>query len=128
MTIKLLNAVILAEDFAAVRDWWVAALGLEIHKEWPDLPYADLAGEGGIMLGIGTLATADVDPPSPRRNSVLPQFVSDDVERLLARVVEHGGTIVFGPNFAEDGGYWYGSFTDIEGNPAWVVSPEAVPE
>ncbi len=27
MTITLLNAVILAEDFAVVRNWWAAALG-----------------------------------------------------------------------------------------------------
>lgn len=124
--LRFLNCVILAEDYEAVRDWWVTALGLEIHKEWPELPYADLAIEGTVVLGVSPMGAMELDPPSPRTNTTFPQFVTDDVEGLLARVVEHGGRIVFGPDHAQDGGYWYGAFADIEGNSAWVVSPEAV--
>jgi predicted enzyme related to lactoylglutathione lyase len=126
--LRFLNCVVLAEDYGVVRDWWVAALGLRIHREWPELPYCDLAIGDTVVLGVSPMGAMELQPPTPRLNTTFPQFVSDDVEALLARIVEHGGSVVFGPSYAEDGGYWYGAFADIEGNQAWVVSPEAVGE
>jgi predicted enzyme related to lactoylglutathione lyase len=123
--LRFLNCVVLADDYVAVRDFWIG-LGLEIDREWPHLPYADLALDGQVVLGISPMGAMDFEPPTPRANTTFPQFVADDVEGFLQLVVERGGSIVFGPSFADDGGYWYGSFSDIEGNPAWVVSPKAV--
>ena len=125
--LRFLNCVVLAEDYEAVRDWWLA-IGLEMHREWPELPYADLALDGTVVLGISPAGSMEFDPPTPRTNTTFPQFVTDDVEGFLATVAEHGGTVVFGPSYAEDGGYWYGAFTDIEGNSGWIVSPEATGE
>jgi hypothetical protein len=59
-------------------------------------------------------------------NTTFPQFVTDDVDGLMAHVIAIGGSAVFGPSYAEDGAYWYGAFADIDSNQAWVVSPEAV--
>jgi predicted enzyme related to lactoylglutathione lyase len=122
--LRFLNCVVLAEDYEALRDWWIA-FGLEVHREWPDLPYTDLALDGTVVLGIAPLPEDEEQPASPRRNTTFPQFVTDDVAGLMAHVVAIGGEIAFGPAHAQDGGYWYGAFDDLEGNRAWVVSPEA---
>ena len=59
MKLELMNAVIMAEDWVRVRDWWVEALDLEIDGEWTEhYHYAELKRDGKFVVGI---ADAGVD-------------------------------------------------------------------
>ena len=49
------------------------------------------------------------------------EFEVDDVEALFAHVKQFGASINNGPNFDKNAGFWFGGFSDPEGNPFWVV-------
>ena len=126
MTVRLLNAVLLAEDFARLRDWWIEVVGLELLQEWSDTyHYAELGKDGHIVVGIADAKEMDAAPPTPRANAVVTQLKVEDVKVFLARVAEKGGKVTFGPSFEEGEGFWYGGFEDGEGNAVWVVGPAA---
>lgn len=119
---QLLNAVILAEDYDRLRDWYVRALDLEVKQEWTeDYHYAELVRDGRFVVGIASAGEMKVEPGERRRQAVVAQFNVDDCRAFLARVREEGGTVPFGPSYEEKGGFWFGGFADLEGNPAWVV-------
>lgn len=123
MKLALLNTVLLAEDYARLRDWWIRAIGLELAKEWSeDFHYAELVHDGRYVVGIADAAEMRAEPRTPRNNAALPQLQTDDVGGLLERVAKHGGTVVHGPARDAREGIWYGAFQDIEGNQVWVVS------
>ena len=121
MKLELMNTVLLAEDYDRMRDWYIAALGLELEQEWSeDYHYAELVRDGKFVIGIADTHEMKVQPYAPRRNSTLMQLRVDDVEALFARVKEQGGEVQ-GPSFEEKEKFRYGSFTDPEGNSVWVV-------
>lgn len=123
MKLRLLNAVLLAEDYARLRDWWIAALGLELKQEWTaDYHYAELAFDGRFVVGIADAEEMGCVPHQPRRNTAVPQLQVDDVAAVLRRVKAHGGDVPFGPSFDAKESFWFGGFADIEGNHVWVVS------
>ena len=123
MKLRLLNAVLLAEDYEKLRDWWIDVVGLELVGEWTEkYHYAELAHEGRFVVGIASAAEMGADPATPRRNGAVPQLQVDDVKAFLARIQEHGGDVPFGPSFEDDEKFWFGGFADCEGNPVWVVS------
>ena len=121
MKLQLLNTVLLAEDYAAMRDWYVAALGLTLKQEWTeDYHYAELVRDGRLVIGIADTKEMGVEPHRPRRNSTVMQLAVDDIEALFASVREHGGTTQ-GPSYEEKEKFRFGSFSDPEGNNVWVV-------
>ena len=121
MKYELFNSVLLAEDYTRLRDWYIAALGLELEKEWTeDYHYAELTRDGRRVVGIADCKEMKVEPHRERRSTTLMQLCTDDIEALFAGVKEHGGT-VHGPSYEEKEKFRYGSFTDIEGNDVWVV-------
>ncbi len=61
-----------------------------------------------------------VVPADRRHNTVVLQFEVDDVQDFLAGLNEAGAEIN-GPSFDQEGGFWFGGFSDPEGNPFWVV-------
>lgn len=118
-----MNAVVQAEDYQKVRDWWIDALELELMGEWTGTyHYAELGRDGKHVVGIASAQEMNVSPSTPRTNAVVPQLSVADVAGLLERVKAKGGEVPFGPSFEQDGGFWYGAFLDIEGNQVWVVS------
>jgi predicted enzyme related to lactoylglutathione lyase len=122
MRLELLNAVILAEDYAALRDWYRAALGLDLKQEWSEsYHYAELSRDGKLVVGIADAKEMGLDPIAPRRNAIVAQFRVSDVPALCERVKEHEGTVLFGPSYEEKEGFSYCAFTDPEGNQLWAV-------
>ena len=116
------ETVVLAEDFKAMVDWYRDVLGFEIDGLFEeDYRYCNLRNENGIRLGIGDAKEAGVEPEDRRNNTVVLQFQVRDVRGFLEYVSGKGGTVTLGPAFDEKGGFWYGRFTDREGNPFWVV-------
>lgn len=122
MRLHLMNAVVMAEDYERLRDWYVDVLELTVDGEWTEkYHYAELMREGRYVIGIASAQEMGVTPGDRTQATVVPQFNVDDVRGFLARVKERGGAVPFGPSFEEGEGFWFGGFNDIEGNPAWVV-------
>ena len=123
MRLELLNAVIQAEDYEKVRDWWIEMIGLELKQEWTEhYHYAELVKDGKLVVGIASAKEMGVEPSTPRTNSVMPQRQVEDAKLFLEELKAKGGTVVFGPSFDEHEKFWFGGFEDVEGNPIWVVS------
>ena len=126
MSLRLLNAVVLADDVVRLRDWWIEVVGLELLQEWTDsYHYAELGKDGQLVMGIADAKEMDAAPPTPRANAVIAQLRVDDVKTFLARITEKGGKVTFGPAYEEGEGFWYGGFEDGEGNAVWVVGPSS---
>jgi predicted enzyme related to lactoylglutathione lyase len=123
MKLRLLNAVILAQDYEKMRDWWIEVVGLQLKQEWTDkYHYAELAVDGRFVVGIASAEEMGAKPSTPRANGVVPQLQVDDVKAFLAQIQERGGDVPLGPSFDADEKFWFGGFSDVEGNPVWVVS------
>ena len=115
------NTVLIAEDYASLRDWYVAVLDLEVKQEWTeDYHYAELVRDGTHVVGIALAKEMGVEPYLPRRNTAILQLRTDDIDELFARVREHGGT-VWGSKHDKKQGLRYGGFRDPEDNEVWVV-------
>jgi predicted enzyme related to lactoylglutathione lyase len=120
--LQLMNAVVLAEDYARLRDWYLETLELELEEEWTEhYHYAELVKDGRLVVGIADAKEMGVEPGERQRQAVVAQFNVEDVKAFLRRVEDAGGTVPFGPSLDETGGFWFGGFADLEGNPAWVV-------
>lgn len=130
MRLQLMNAVILAEDYEQLRDWYVDTLELTIDGEWTDkYHYAELVQGGKHVVGIASAAEMKVTPGDRGSATVVAQLNVEDVRGLLARVPERGGSVAFGPSKEEPEDFWYGAFADPEGNICWVVQlPEKLGE
>jgi predicted enzyme related to lactoylglutathione lyase len=122
MKLQLMNAVILAEDYERLRDWYIDTLDLTLDGEWTEhYHYAELTRDGRFVVGIASAEEMKVTPGDRRNATVVAQLNVDDARAFLARVKERGGDVPFGPSFDEHGEFWYGGFADVEGNVCWVV-------
>ena len=125
MKLQLLNAVVMAEDYAALRDWYIDALDLELDAEWTEnYHYAELKRDGRYVIGIADVKEMGLTPvPKVERKNqaVVAQLNVDDCRGFLARVKEKGGDVPFGPAYSDDEKFWYGAIADPEGNQCWVV-------
>ena len=122
MDIKLINTVILAEDYAPLVDFYIKALELDVKlKHEEGYHYTDLAKDGQLIVGIAPATEMKHIPTKPRNNSAFLQISTDDIHTLFSRVKENGGSILFGPAVDKNEGFTFGGFTDPEGNHVWVM-------
>lgn len=122
MELRPRETVILAEHFSALVAWYRDALGFTVVRLYEDdYHFANLEAPSGIKLGIGDAKEMGVTPADRRSNTVRLQFEVDDVKAFFAHVERSGGSATFGPSFDDKGGFWFGGFSDPEGNPCWVV-------
>lgn len=116
------ETVLMAEDSQALVTWYRDVLGFEVVADHEDeYHYFNLETPSGIKIGIANAEEMGVKLSDRTSNTVLLQFEVDDVKALFEVVEAKGGRAMFGPSFDEKGGFWYGGFTDLEGNPCWVV-------
>ena len=130
MHVELVNTVILAENFAELRDWYAQVLDLTINvvESGEEYLYAELMNGNSCIFGIADAEQMGAKPQSPRQNTTLAQLCVPEIHELFERVQEHNGTAVFGPSYDEAfGGYYYGSFADPEGNQVWVINRNDFP-
>jgi predicted enzyme related to lactoylglutathione lyase len=121
--LQLMNAVILAENYEQLRDWYIDALELELGEEWTGkYHYAELVKDGRLVVGIADAKEMGVTPGERKNAAVVAQLNVEDVAAFLSRIKEKGGDVPFGPSYDADGDFHFGGFSDIEGNPAWVVA------
>ena len=122
MEIRPRETVILASDFSSLVAWYRDVLGFAVTDLFEDdYHYCSLATPSGIKIGIGDAKEMGVVPVDRSKNTVILQFEVDDLAEFFAHLEEAGGTITFGPSFDKSGEFWFGGFSDPEGNPCWVV-------
>ncbi len=116
------ESVIMATDFKTMVAWYTNVLGLKLVRLFEDhYNYAYLVSETGIRIGIADAKEMGVDSKDRKNNSVVLQFEVKNVQEFFDYLKENGGTATFGPSHDKEHDFWYGGFTDIEGNPFWVV-------
>ncbi len=116
------ETVILADDFAALIDWYQRALGFAVVQRFDEgFHYCNMESPSGIKIGIAPAAEMGVGPAERAKNTVVIQFEVDDVRAFLAHVEAEGGKVTGGPSHSPKDDFWFGSFADLEGNPFWVV-------
>ena len=112
------ESVILADDFQALVDWYQQVLGFKVTRLFEqDYHYCNLENENGIRLGIADAKEMGVNPNDRKNNTVVLQFQVADVKGFLEHVGDNGGKITFGPSLDKKDNFWYGGFSDLEGNP-----------
>lgn len=122
MELRPRESVILATDFAALVAWYRDVLGFRVARLYEEsYHYANLETPTGIQIGIAAAGEVGVEPGDRSNNTVLLQFEVDDVKVLLEHLQRSGGSVTFGPSFDEEHKFWYGGFSDPEGNPIWIV-------
>ena len=122
MEIRPRETVILATDFDALVAWYRDGLGFAVTDLFEDdYHYCTLETPSGIKIGIASAAEMEVEPTDRSLNTVVLQFEVDDLKEFFAHLEQAGGAITFGPSFDKNGEFWFGGFSDSEGNPCWVV-------
>jgi predicted enzyme related to lactoylglutathione lyase len=120
MQTKLLNAVVLAENYEAIVEWYRNVFELEIISEInEDYRYTELGAAGKLVVGIALAEEMKLKPTSPRNNAVIVQVAVSDIHICFKRVEDTGGETLFGPSV--EGELVYGGIADPEGNQVWVV-------
>ena len=120
--LKPREIVILSEKYEQLVAWYQEILGFRVVKVFCEgYRYTNLETESGIRIGIAPAAEVGVKLRDRAANSVILQIGVPDVRALFEHLCASGGKAVFGPSFDERGRFWYGGFTDLEGNPIWVV-------
>ena len=124
MKIKILprETVLVAKNYQSLIDWYVNNLNFKIVYNNLDIQYCSLATDSGIKIGIAEMKSLGNENYSKRiMNTVILQIATNDLENLFKKIKTNGGSILFGPSYDEGDKYWYGSFTDSEGNEIWVI-------
>jgi len=123
MNTKLVNAVIMAEDYPEMVKWYKTVLELEtIHEDSAEYHYTELGQNGKNLVGIAKADEMDHVPTSCRNNSCLLQIHVDDIDHFFKNVKASKSVIRFGPSREEGSKFSYGSVSDPEGNEIWVIS------
>ncbi len=122
MEIRPRETVILASDFTKLVEWYKRVLGFKAVKLFDeDYHYCNLETPSGIKIGIADAEEMGVTPVDRRNNTVVLQFEVDELQVLFAHLEHNGATMMNGPSFDKVEEYWFGGFSDPEGNPFWVV-------
>jgi len=122
MEIRPRETVILAEDFSGLVAWYRDILGFTVVKLFEDaFHYCNLETPSGIRIGIAAADEMDVVPIDRSKNTVVLQFEVDDVKEFFAHLENNGASITNGPSFDKKDNFWFGGFSDPEGNPFWAV-------
>lgn len=121
MKTSLINAVILAEDYDKLVDWYIRIFTLDVkHKVDKNYHYTELAQDEQVILGIANTKEMGVIPTKPRNNSVIVQIKVSNIHELFDRI-KGTGKVLFGPTEDKDEDIVYGGIADPEGNQVWLV-------
>jgi len=122
MEVRLLNVVILCDNFEAQVEWYKNTFDLKILlKESGAYNYVELGHNEHVIVGLTPAKEMKHQPSKPRNNSTLLQITVKDMETLFKKVVDNKGTVKFGPSVEEKYNFKYGAITDLEGNEIWVI-------
>ena len=116
------ESVVLADDFVAQVTWYRDVLGFGVTKLFEDgYHYCNMESDSGIKIGIGVAREMGVGPSDRAKNTIILQFEVDDVQAFLKHLKQNKASHIVGPSFDKKDKFWFGGFSDPEGNPFWVV-------
>ena len=116
------ESVIMASDFHGLIGWYRDVLGFNLVNLYEEAyHYGNLETPSGIKIGIADADEMGIVPADRSHNTVVLKFQVDDVKAFFAFLEQEGAAVTFGPSHDESGDFWYGGFSDPEGNPFWVV-------
>jgi predicted enzyme related to lactoylglutathione lyase len=116
------ETVILAADFAALTHWYRDLLGFRVTQLFTgEMHYANLETDSGIKIGIAPAAEVGITLQARVHNAVVLQIEVDDLPAFFSILGKQEVTIVHGPSFNQEDGFWFGTIADPEGNQIWVV-------
>ncbi len=119
------ETVMLVSNFAEMVAWYRDELGFIVTKLFDeDYHYCNLESSSGIKIGIAPAQEMGIDPGDRSKNTVVLQFEVDDLRAFFGHIEKQGAIITGGPSFDKNEKFWFGSFTDPEGNPIWVVDKD----
>ena len=119
MISKLDTPVILARDYGLLVSWYKEIFSFDIAEEITEgFRYTTFSSTDTKVLSIAIAEEMGVTPSSETNNTLVPQFLINDISSLFQKVESNGGKILFGP---KGQGALYGGFLDIEGNQIWVT-------
>jgi len=122
MKMRLINGVILAEDYPRLVKWYEDTFKLErkIYEE-EEYHYSEMMKGKNMIFGIADASENGITPVSPRKNTVVIQIGVEDIRFLFEQVKINGGKILFGPTKDQENNFYYGGIADIEGNEIWII-------
>ena len=122
MKLKLLNVVVLCDDYEKMINWYKDTLELEITLEESEgYHYTELSSDGRCIVGLTPAKEMDHTPTKKRNNSTLLQLDVKGMPQFFEKVKKSEGSIIFGINKDEKYNFLYGSIADPEGNEIWVI-------
>jgi predicted enzyme related to lactoylglutathione lyase len=122
MEVRPREAVIMAENFTKLSAWYKDTFALEAELiEEEEYHYWHLCNSASLQIGIADAKQMGVQPGDRKNNTVVLQVEVDDIKAFFEHLELKGGAVTFGPSFDKRGGFWYGGFSDPEGNLTWVV-------
>jgi len=122
MEVRLLNVVVLCDDFEAQVEWYKNVFELkELMNESGAYNYIELGHNQHVIVGLTPAKEMKHQPAKPRNNSTLLQITVKEMETLFKKVKANSGTVLFGPSLEEKHNFKYGAITDLEGNQIWVI-------
>jgi predicted enzyme related to lactoylglutathione lyase len=125
MEIRARESVIMAEDVKKLSAWYRDMFAFkEVLVEEEEYHYRHLRNDASLEIGIADAKQMGVQPGDRKNNTVVLQIEVDDVKALFDYLEAKGGAVTFGPSFDKRGQFWFGGFSDPEGNPIWVVDKD----
>jgi len=122
MEVRLLNVVVLCDDYEAQVNWYKNTFDLkELLKETGAYNYVELGHDKHIIVGLTPAKEMEHTNSKPRNNSTLLQIKVKDMETLYQKVKANGGKVIFGPSHQDKYNFKYGAIADLEGNQIWVI-------
>ena len=122
MNSKLDTPVILAHDYERLVSWYKEIFSFDIAEEITEgFHYTTFSSSNSNVLGISVAEEMGVIPSGETNNTLVPQFLINDISSLFKKIEDNGGKILFGPK-GQDA--LYGGFLDIEGNQIWVTEDQ----
>lgn len=119
--IKLVNTVILADDYDKLVLWYKKTLALDVTIVVSEgYHYTGLGLNGKEVIGIADAKEMDCKPSKPRNNNVFLQLYVKDIKSIFEKAKNNGGEAL-GPYFDEKDKFYFGTIKDVEGNAIWVV-------
>ncbi len=108
---------IVVKDIKQAIKFYTEVVGLTLKEFHPEFAWAELAGPGGSILGIG-----EENPQSPMKagiNAVVTVAV-DDMDTARQHYIEKGATLI-GEVIEIPGHVKMQTFTDVDGNTMQIV-------
>lgn len=108
--------------FSVLIDWYRDVLGFTVTQFFDySFHYYNLKTSSRIKISTRTAEEMGAHPTDRVNNTVLLQFEVDNLRGFFAYPEQKQATITGGPSFNEKDEFWFGSFSDPEGNPIGMV-------